>query len=133
MSEWPWACWHIWCTLSLGSALQGRDIVNAQKTGQSLVSLYLILRSCGVHYRNISGIYLKLPPGLHHANHHVFQYWIYIILMAVILISMYQCWAVLTVLWELAGFGSYIMLWEPDWFFNIYIFTGENCPGYQDF
>jgi hypothetical protein len=55
-----------------------------------------IRRSCGVHYRNISGIYLKQPPGLHHANHHVFQYWIYIILMAVILISMYQCWAILS-------------------------------------
>ncbi len=64
-----------------------------------------ILRSCGVHYRNISGIYLKQPPGLHHAKPPCVSIWnIYFILMDVILISMYHCWAVLTFLWELGWF-----------------------------
>jgi len=81
-----------------------------------------ILRSCGIHYGNILGRYLKHAPGLHQANHHVFQYWLYIILTDGILISMYQCWAVLTFLWESAHSNSYIMLWKLDWFFNILFF-----------
>jgi hypothetical protein len=35
----------------------------------------------------------------------------------------YQCWAVLTFLWEPAGSGSYILLWEPDQFSSI-LFSG---------
>jgi hypothetical protein len=34
----------------------------------------------------------------------------------------YQCWVVLTFLWELANFGFYIMLWELDSFSNILCF-----------
>ncbi len=36
--------------------------------------------------------------------------------------GMNQCWAVLNFLWESAGSGSYIMLWEPDWLSNIRFF-----------
>ncbi len=52
--------------------LQARETLGCtQKWAKSLVFLY-ILRSCGVHYRNISPADLKDHPlGLHHANHHV--------------------------------------------------------------
>jgi hypothetical protein len=113
----------------LGLPFRVETLWSPRKTGQSLVSVIPILRSCGIHYRNISGICLKQPPGLHHAKPPCVSIWnIYFILMDVILISMYQCWAVLTFLWELAGFGSHIMLWEPDQFFNILFFTSENWP-----
>jgi hypothetical protein len=48
----------------------------------------------------------------------------------------HQCWVVLIFLWEPAGFGSYIMLQEPNWFIIIIIIiilAGENQPRYQDF
>jgi len=92
-----------------------------------------ILRSCGVQYGNISGKYLKHAPGLHQVNHHVFQYWLYIILRDVILISMYQCWTVLTFLWESAHSNSYIMLWNLIGSLIYFFFTSENELGYQDF
>jgi hypothetical protein len=36
--------------------------------------------------------------------------------------SLYQCWAVLTFLWEPSSPGFLMMLWEPDRFSNIYIY-----------
>jgi hypothetical protein len=50
--------------------------------------------------------------------------------------KLYQYWAVLTFLWEPAGSGSYILLWEPDRFSDRLwggAGAGENPPGYQDF
>jgi len=125
-------CWHIWCTLSLGSALEGKDLVITRKQAKVWYP-YTYSKVMWSSLWKLSGRYLKHALGLHQANHHVFQYWLYIILTDVILISMYQCWAVLTFLWESAHSNSYIMLSKPDWFFNILFFTSENGLGYQDF
>jgi hypothetical protein len=40
------------------------------------------------------------------------------------ILGAYQCWEVLIFLWQPAGSGSLMMLWEPVWFSNIHPFFG---------